>query len=65
MAVDLRTIADLMGHASIQMTMRYVHLAPSHKLSAVEKLITAPTNTTTDTEVILESDVPAEVVLLQ
>ena len=63
--VDLRTIADLMGHASIQMTMRYAHLAPSHKLSAVEKLMTAPTDTTTDTEVILESDAPAEVVLLQ
>jgi integrase len=63
--VDLRTIADLMGHASIQMTMRYAHLAPSHKLSAVEKLMTAPTDTTTDTEVILESDVSAKVVLLQ
>ena len=63
--VDLRTIADLMGHASIQMTMRYAHLAPSHKLSAVEKLMTAPTDTTTDTEVISESDAPTEVVLLQ
>lgn len=36
--VDLRTVADLMGHKRIQMTMRYAHLAPAHKLAAVEKL---------------------------
>lgn len=63
--VDLRTIADLMGHANIQQTMRYAHLAPSHKLSAVEKLMTAPTSTITDTEAILESVDSAEVVVLQ
>ena len=36
--VDLRTVAELMGHKRIQMTMRYAHLAPAHKLAAVEKL---------------------------
>jgi hypothetical protein len=36
--VDLRTVADLMGHEKIQMTMRYAHLAPAHKRSAVKKL---------------------------
>jgi integrase len=36
--VDLRTVAELMGHKRIQMTMRYAHLAPQHKLAAVEKL---------------------------
>jgi len=36
--VDLRTVAELMGHKRIQMTMRYAHLAPAHKLDAVEKL---------------------------
>jgi integrase len=36
--VDLRTVAELMGHKKIQMTMRYAHLAPAHKLEAVEKL---------------------------
>ena len=36
--VDLRTVAELMGHKKIQMTMRYSHLAPQHKLAAVEKL---------------------------
>ena len=40
--VDLRTIADLMGHQTIQMTMRYAHLAPAHQRSAVEQLVAAP-----------------------
>ena len=35
--VDLRTVAELLGHKKIQMTMRYAHLAPQHKLAAVEK----------------------------
>jgi hypothetical protein len=52
-------IADLMGHATIQMTMKYAHLAPSYKLNAVRKLDTfgagqvvslpKPTGTRTDT----------------
>jgi site-specific recombinase XerD len=36
--VDLRTVADLMGHANIQMTMRYAHLAQAHKADALKKL---------------------------
>jgi integrase len=36
--VDLRTAAELMGHKTIQMTMRYAHLAPAHQLAAVERL---------------------------
>jgi hypothetical protein len=36
--VDLRTVAELMGHKKIQMTMRYAHLAPAHNQAAVEKL---------------------------
>jgi len=35
---DLRTVADLLGHANIQMTMRYAHLAPAHKQAAVDRL---------------------------
>jgi len=35
---DLRTVAELMGHKTIQMTMRYAHLAPAHQLAAVERL---------------------------
>ena len=37
--VDLRTVAELMGHKTIQMTMRYAHLAPAHQRSAVERLV--------------------------
>jgi Phage integrase family len=29
--VDLRTVADLMGHQKIQTTMMYVHLTPAQK----------------------------------
>jgi integrase len=39
--VDLRTVAQLMGHKTIQMTMRYSHLAPDHQQSAVERLVGA------------------------
>ncbi len=41
-AVDLRTVAELMGHKTIQMTMRYAHLAPAHNLAAVERLSPQP-----------------------
>ncbi len=37
--VDIRTVAQLMEHSTIQMTMRYAHLAPEHAQSAVEKLV--------------------------
>jgi len=37
--VDLRTIQELMGHKTIQMTCRYAHLTPSHQLAAVERLV--------------------------
>jgi hypothetical protein len=37
--VDIRTVAELMGHSSIQMTMRYAHLAPQHNRAAVDRLV--------------------------
>lgn len=37
--VDIRTVADLMGHSTIGMTMRYSHLAPEHSQSAVDRLV--------------------------
>ena len=36
--VDIRTIAQLAGHKTLAMAMRYSHLSPSHNLNAVEKL---------------------------
>jgi site-specific recombinase XerD len=36
--VDLRSVQELMGHKTIQMTCRYAHLAPAHQLAAVRKL---------------------------
>jgi len=46
--VDIRTVAELMGHQTIQMTMRYAHLAPAHTLAAVQMLV--PTGTRTSTK---------------
>jgi integrase len=38
--VDLRTVAELLGHRTLQMVMRYAHLAPEHQVDAVERLVT-------------------------
>lgn len=35
---DLYTVKDLLGHASIETTQRYAHLAPEHKSKAIELL---------------------------
>ena len=56
--VDLRTVQELMGHKTIEMTLRYAHLSPAHQLEAVQRLNTKTgkaTGTTTGTE-----DVPAK-----
>ena len=34
--VDITTVKELMGHADIKTTLRYAHLAPSHKIRALE-----------------------------
>ena len=36
--VDIRTIAQLAGHKTLAMAMRYSHLSPSHNLNAIERL---------------------------
>lgn len=46
--VDLVTVKELMGHKSIQTTMRYAHLAPAHTMRAVE-VLAKPTATPTAT----------------
>ena len=48
--VDVMTVKELLGHASLTMTMRYTHLAPDHRLRAIKTLDSAYlTDTKTDT----------------
>lgn len=36
--VDITTVKDLLGHKSLTMTLRYSHLAPAHKVKALDIL---------------------------
>lgn len=36
--VDITTVKELLGHKTLDMTLRYAHLAPSHKVNALHKL---------------------------
>jgi Phage integrase family len=36
--VDIATVREIMRHKSIEMTLRYAHLSPSHKKAAVDAL---------------------------
>ncbi len=49
-AVDIKTVQELLGHATLTMTMRYSYLAPDHCLRAIKTLDSAyRTDTITDT----------------
>jgi integrase len=39
--VALRNVAELLGRRTLQMVMRYSHLAPEHQASAVDRLVKA------------------------
>ena len=48
--VDLKTVQELLGHSTIIMTMRYSHLAKSHRNKTIKTLDSAfQTDTKTDT----------------
>jgi hypothetical protein len=36
--VPLRTIADILGHRKLEMTLRYAHLSPAYLREAIEVL---------------------------
>lgn len=43
--IDLTTVKEMLGHKDIKMTLRYAHLAPSHKLKAIvvlDKVLNGP-----------------------
>ncbi len=42
--VDITTVKELLGHKSLTMTLRYSHLAPAHKVKAVDLLDSTLTN---------------------
>lgn len=53
--VDIRTLAQLMGHKTLQMSARYSHLAPQHLADAVSKLVGFGTGTKTSTATVTHS----------
>jgi site-specific recombinase XerC len=36
--VDITTVKELLGHKTLTMTLRYSHVAPSHKVNALDIL---------------------------
>lgn len=52
--VDLVTVAELLGHSSLEMVRRYAHLSESHRIQAAKRLGSV-LDTVTDTEKVSDS----------
>ena len=50
--VDLRTVQELGGWLTLSMVQRYAHLAPSHLVDAVERLVVGPTGVAATAELM-------------
>jgi hypothetical protein len=54
--VDLRSIQELGGWSNLSLVMRYSHLAPAHKASAIERIAEHfPSSFTTTTQELIET----------
>ena len=64
--VTLKELQELLGHASLAMTMRYAHLAPEHLRTAVSRLqgVAGPQPASISAQASAQ-EVAHEVVLLQ
>jgi site-specific recombinase XerD len=51
--VDIRTVAELMEHTTLAMTMRYAHLAPDHQRGVVDRMEPTAPKTATLTDAVL------------
>ncbi|HSF04610.1 MAG TPA: site-specific integrase [Methylomirabilota bacterium] len=63
--VSLKELQELLGHASLAMTMRYAHLAPERLRAAVSRLegLTAGDNTASSAQASTQDACPTEEVL--
>lgn len=55
-SVPINTIKDLLGHSTINITMRYSHVTPEHKAASVEKLGTILTQSKISADLMNMSD---------